>query len=301
MLPGLGQGCTQRPDRQRIFGADVDDGPAGTYRVGADGQTFQYLVGVAFQDGAIHVGPGIAFIGIADDDFCVGLDCGGHFPLGPGGKAGPAAPAEPGTFNRCDYLVGGQPESLDQGRVPARGDILVDALRVDLAALFHDNPFFLVETGKLHHGRNHLVFHSGAEYMLEARIPLFQEQFGQHPGLARRDFMVEHRREPGSRVVDNDHRLRIAVAVAANRVYLGRNPPLFQCFFKCGPGIQCPGGNPAGGHANVDFRYRSLFKCGALCFRRLAEGIILLPGLGVVRTHSFAFLFPPSLFRFGCA
>ena len=41
--------------------------------MGADGDSLQHLVRVAFQDGPVHVGPGVSLISIADNGFFLAL------------------------------------------------------------------------------------------------------------------------------------------------------------------------------------------------------------------------------------
>ena len=90
----LGNGDLQAVDGQGIFGPAVDVALGGPDGVGADGHALQHRVGVALQDAPVHEGPGVAFVGVADDVFLIGLVFGGEFPFHPGGEAGPAPAPE---------------------------------------------------------------------------------------------------------------------------------------------------------------------------------------------------------------
>ena len=53
-------------DCQRILSTDIDIAFGGANGVGSDHHAFDYRMWIALNDGAIHVGPWVAFIGIAD-------------------------------------------------------------------------------------------------------------------------------------------------------------------------------------------------------------------------------------------
>ena len=147
-------------------------------------------MGIAFQYRAVHVGTGIPFVGIADDDLVIAGGPAGQLPLGPGGKTGAAASPQPGSLDFRHDCLRGSLEGRCQGGVAAFGEIVVDVFGIDAAAFFHDDPFFLIEAGKLHDGRNQVVCNSGAEYVLQTRITAFEKEFGQHRGFARVDLGI---------------------------------------------------------------------------------------------------------------
>ena len=100
-------GDLQPLDGQRVFGADVDVAHRGADRVRGDGHALDHAVRVAFQHAAVHEGAGIAFVGVADDEFRRRLaDCAGQLPFPPGGETGAAAAAEAGNPHRLDDRVG---------------------------------------------------------------------------------------------------------------------------------------------------------------------------------------------------
>ena len=80
-LPGLLDGAVEPVHGQRILGAHVDDALGGAHHVAADDHAFQQGVRIAFDLVAVHVGAGIAFVGIADDEFLVGRGLAQELPL----------------------------------------------------------------------------------------------------------------------------------------------------------------------------------------------------------------------------
>ena len=54
-------------DGQGILGPAVDVAFLRPHGIGPDGHAFDDGMGVALQDAPVHEGPGVAFIGIADD------------------------------------------------------------------------------------------------------------------------------------------------------------------------------------------------------------------------------------------
>ena len=58
---------------QRILGAHVDDALGGAHHVAADDHAFEQRVRIAFDFVAVHVGAGVALVGVADDVLVVGL------------------------------------------------------------------------------------------------------------------------------------------------------------------------------------------------------------------------------------
>ena len=239
---------------------DVNEAAAGADGVSANDQPLQDLMGIALQDRAVHVGPGVALVGIADDDLLVSAGPAGQVPLGPGGKTGAAPSPQPRLLDFRDDARRGALQGRGQGAVPAFGQVIVNVLRIDAAALFHDDPFFPVEARKLHDGRDQVVGDGGAEDVFQPRITALQKELGQHRGFAGVDLGIKNRRKARGRVVDHDYRLGVTVPAAAHEVDAGLDAPLRQRPFEGRPGFERPGGDAAGGHADVDFRYRRRVK-----------------------------------------
>ena len=119
-----------------ILGAAVDVAFFGADGVAAQHHAFEQAVRVALDDGAVHEGAGVAFVGVADDVLDVARGLGGEFPLEAGQEAGAATAAQAGVLDFLDDRFGRHLEQgLGQSRVAAAGDVLLDALGVDHAAV----------------------------------------------------------------------------------------------------------------------------------------------------------------------
>ncbi len=95
-LAGLAQGDDQVLDGQRVLVADVDDALGRAGGEGADQHPLDDAVRVALEHRAVHVGAGVALVGVADEELAaaVGL-LGEQLPLEAGREAGAAAAAQP--------------------------------------------------------------------------------------------------------------------------------------------------------------------------------------------------------------
>ena len=102
-LARLAQGDDQVLDGQRVLVADVDDALGGAGGEGADEHALDDAVRVALEDAAVHVGAGVALVGVADQELAaaVGL-VGQQLPLQAGGEAGAAAAAQPRGLDLLD-------------------------------------------------------------------------------------------------------------------------------------------------------------------------------------------------------
>ncbi len=119
---------------QGIFLADVDVSLVGADGIGPQGQSFQDRVGIALQETAVHVGAGVTLVGV--DDHVLGI-VGGvarALPFAAGGESAATAASQIGLLDFVeDFLVGHAVERLGQGRIPADGQVVVDAFGVDAA------------------------------------------------------------------------------------------------------------------------------------------------------------------------
>ena len=89
-------------DRQRILGATVNIAFAGAHGVTADDHSFQDPVGIAFQHAAVHKRAGIAFIGVTNDIFLIGLVFAGKFPFQTGRETAATPSTQSGSFDFVD-------------------------------------------------------------------------------------------------------------------------------------------------------------------------------------------------------
>ena len=144
VLPLL-NGHFQALDCQRVFGADVDEAALRTDGVAGNGHCLNYGVGIALEYAAVHVRSGVALIGVADNVLHVVFNVLGELPLHPGREAGATATAEAGVLELRDDVVRTQlRKRLGEGLVSLSGNVLVNALRIDEAAVAKDNAELLL-------------------------------------------------------------------------------------------------------------------------------------------------------------
>jgi hypothetical protein len=102
---------------------------------------------VCFQDGAIHKGTGVAFIGIAD--YIFGRACGSTtgLPFLSGRKTGTTTPSKPGSLHLANDLLRCHfEESLLQCPITSTSNIMLDFFGVDMPAVTQDDALlFLIE------------------------------------------------------------------------------------------------------------------------------------------------------------
>jgi hypothetical protein len=95
---------------------------------------------VALHEGAVDEGAGVALIGVADQVLRLVLGPAQEVPLAAGGEGGAAAAPETGVGHFFDDAFGRGGQRLGQTLVTAAADVLVDALRLDDAAVGHQSP-----------------------------------------------------------------------------------------------------------------------------------------------------------------
>ena len=157
---------------KRIFRPDINNGRIRSNSISTECQSFQQLVRVTLKNGAIHVGAGIPFVCVADDDFFIRATTSCQSPLATGGKTGTASTPQSRGFNFTDHFFGIRTQSLHQPSIPSLGNVLIDIIGIDSTALFHYQSLFQIEARKVHHRGNQVVFLSGAKDVFENRITL---------------------------------------------------------------------------------------------------------------------------------
>ena len=135
-VPGLLDRLPRVLDRQRVLLANIDVALIGAHRVAADQHSLQDRVRIAFEDTAVHIGAGIALIGVADHELLVAAGGAALLPLAAGGEP----PAAPAAQTRSLDLVDNRfrrhaAEHLRRGGIAADGDVVPDVGRVDLPVL----------------------------------------------------------------------------------------------------------------------------------------------------------------------
>ena len=295
--PGLAKGGVDQLDRQGVFGPDIDKALAGADGPGADHHAFQNLVGVALQKRSIHVSPGVAFVGVADDDFLAGFLLSRELPFFPRGEPGAAASPQAGSGDGVDDGRRRHGQGLAQGGIPAQGKILMDFGRIDAAAFFHDKAFFPIKTGVEHDRRQGVVLFHGAVDVLQAGVPVFEKVFDQHDGLAFVDLLVHDGREPGGRGIDNHQWLGVAVPVTPDGVDNGLDVVFDKLGFKGVLGFPGAGRQSAGRHADMNFRRGRRLKFPPSGGGLFLECLVCLFYLIVILRHD-ALLPWPFFWRF---
>ena len=155
-----------------IFRPDVNMGLVCPYGVSTDRQTFQQLVRVTFKNGAVHVGAGVPFVCVADDNFFIRAGSSCQSPLTTGGKAGTASAPQSRGFNFSNHFFGSRTQSLNQPSISSLGNVLIDIIRIDATALFHYQSMFQIEARKVHQRGDQVVFLGGAKDVFENRVTL---------------------------------------------------------------------------------------------------------------------------------
>ena len=115
---------------------------------------------VALQHGAVHEGAGVALVSVAAGVLLLGLGVGGELPLAARGEAGAAAAAQARSQHQVDDFLGGHlGEDLAKGGVAILGNVLVDVLGVDDAAVAQGDTHLLGVEGGLIEGLGGVVIH----------------------------------------------------------------------------------------------------------------------------------------------
>ena len=161
-------------DQSRGIVPGVNETLLRTDGIGADDQPFEHLVRVAREHGAVHERSGLALVAVDDD--VLGLLGGvlGGFPLRAGRKAAAAASAQIGLLHLVEHLVrrhAGQ--GLDQCRVAADGQVVLDAQRVDADVVAGQEPHLVLVVGYLVHVHG---FGTGQRIVVDALLEHFVSQ-----------------------------------------------------------------------------------------------------------------------------
>ena len=123
---------------ERVFVADVDVAFVRVGGEGGDQHPFDDDVRVAFHEDAVDPGAGVAFISVADE---VARRRGGvaqEVPLPACGETAASASTEAAIEHLLDDRLGVHLQCLAEAFVALVSDVVVDALRVDAAAVLHD-------------------------------------------------------------------------------------------------------------------------------------------------------------------
>ena len=148
--PALGDGVLQALDGQRVLGPAVDVALGRPDGVGGDEHALDHSEGVALQDGAVHEGPGVALVGVADEVLLGGRGAEGDLPLLPGGEAGATPSAQPRLDHQVAHLFAGHGgERPGRGGEAAGGQGRVEGGGVDQAAVVQHHSGLPAEEGRV--------------------------------------------------------------------------------------------------------------------------------------------------------
>ncbi|OPY04819.1 MAG: hypothetical protein A4E67_02230 [Syntrophaceae bacterium PtaB.Bin038] len=151
-LARLGEGHVEAVDRQRVLGPAVDVSLLRADRLGGDHHALEHCVGVRLEDAAVHKGPGVALVGVAEHVLHVARGALRELPLEPRREPGAAAAAQARFEDLRDDLLGRHlREGLSHARVAVAGDVLLDVLGVDEAAVSQHPEILKREEGDLLH------------------------------------------------------------------------------------------------------------------------------------------------------
>ena len=137
-------------DRYGVLLADVDKALAGADGVGADDQPLENAVRIALEQAPVHVGAGVAFIGVDDHILDVARGVPASSATCAGGEAAAASAPQSGRLDLVEHLLGRHLEQrLGQRRIAAADDVAVDALGVDEAVQAKDEGGLVLVEGDL--------------------------------------------------------------------------------------------------------------------------------------------------------
>ena len=77
-------------------------------------------MGIALQDRSVHIGAGIALIGIAYDDLFLSFRISCQVPFSARWKSGTPSPSQSGGLHLLDDLLGRKLQGLHERGIPAR-------------------------------------------------------------------------------------------------------------------------------------------------------------------------------------
>ena len=170
---------------------------------------------VALEHGAVHEGAGVALVGVAADVLLIFRAAGLRRREGPllaGGESSAAASAQAGLADGVDDLFRGHlVEHLVKRLVAVKGDVLINVLRVNNAAVAQRHALLLAVEVHVVQGLDGVVLGHGAVVEQPLDDAALDEVFG-NDLVHILDFDAAVERALG---VDDDHRAGLAQAEAA--------------------------------------------------------------------------------------
>src|ERR1017187_1786468 len=129
-----------------VLGSYINDSFTRAHNVTADDHALQQRVWIALDLVPIHVGAGIAFIGIANDVFVVGFRLGHELPLITREISGSAASPQLRSLDLFDYDLGAAvDEHTIERLVSANRDVFLDVVGINEPAIPQNNLLLALE------------------------------------------------------------------------------------------------------------------------------------------------------------
>ena len=199
-------------DSVRIFGANVDVALSGAHRDAGDGHAFDQDERIAFHDHAVGEGPAIAFVGVADDVFLVGLGVRNGLPFDAGWKSRAAAAAEAGLrhlLNDASRIRQG----FRKTPVAVVGFVIVERTRIDDSAARECQASLLPQKWMFFGDSDtQFVIAAARDHRIEHRLDVAKlDRSISNAATRSRDF--QHRLEPmhAARAIADDRRVELAL------------------------------------------------------------------------------------------
>src|SRR5579872_5404330 len=155
VLAGLFDGSVETMHRQRILGAHVDDSFGCAHHVPTDDHALEQGVRVALDLVPVHIGAGIAFVGVADDVLRLGLGFGEEFPFVASKVTGASTSAKLGDLDLFDYAARvGIDQNFVECLITADRDVFFDVVRIDDPAIAQNDFLLAFKKGDFAPGRH---------------------------------------------------------------------------------------------------------------------------------------------------
>ncbi|OPY89467.1 MAG: hypothetical protein A4E73_03045 [Syntrophaceae bacterium PtaU1.Bin231] len=139
-------------------------------------------MGVRFEDAAVHKGPGVPFIGVAEHIFNIAGGALGELPLETRWEPAATTAAQAGFEDFLDDLFGGHfGKGLGQSGVAVPGNVFLDVFRIDETAVAQHPEILQGEEGDFLHGGDSLFL---AGFLIEEPLEgatlykVFLDEFG---------------------------------------------------------------------------------------------------------------------------
>ncbi len=223
---------------------------------------------ISLQHGTVHEGPGITFVGVADEVLPVAGGFPTELPFQPGGKAAASPAAQAGGKHFVDYLVGCHAERALQPLVAAAGEVVVQVLRVDDAAVAGGDADLGCEQWEIEEAADAFDrdFADIPHGILGEGAALLQFRFQDGREFCRGNPVVGDAAPAGN--LDIHERFGEAHADAADRHDVSLGAEAGEFFRESGQKISGTGGQPAGGGADIDDGTVSVLEArpGFFCF-----------------------------------